>query len=651
MKKVSKVLALLLLVCLSLGCMVSCTPPGCKHQNRTFVPAVSATCTTEGAVAHYHCPDCGKNFDRQSLEELASIAVEATGHNYGQLVAEVPATCTDEGVIAHYTCSDCGVNFNENKEVVETLVIEATGHNYGTLIPGTPAGCEEDGVVDHYHCDKCDRDFDSNKQEIADTTICASGHNYGDWHEQVKATCEAEGTKAHYHCDQCGNNFDQNKNVIDDIVIAKSNHNYVNGVCTVCETEAELIDYVAQLQFDASSTTKKTSATVKTFIDGDTVHFNVDPSIATGGLLKARFLGVDTPESTGRIEDYGKKASRFTKTTLSNAVEIKLESDDNNWNVDSTGGRYLVWIWYRTTANGQWRNLNVEILQNGLAVGSNTANNRYGTIALAALMQARTYKYNVHSGIADPEVYRGEAIEMDLKELRTNIDLYRDQVVAFEGVVVMNQSETVWVEEYDPETGIYFGITVYYGFGNSAGPLLEIGNRMRIVGSVQYWEAGGTYQISDVRYRPFVPDDPRNIQIISTGNTAAYQKVTGAQFNNTNVIATVVNPETGEEEFKKFSFGQLSLNSSIAMDGLYVQSVYTTTNETSSSIGAMTFTCKAPDGQIVYVRTEVLLDENGNVITADVYKNKTINVQGIVDYYDGDYQIKVVHQKYIQIVG
>ena len=87
------------------------------------------------------------------------------------------------------------------------------------------------------------------------------------------------------------------------------------------------------------------------------------------------------------------------------------------------------------------------------------------------------------------------------------------------------------------------------------------------------------------------------------------------------------------------------------MDGLYVQSVYTTTNETSSSIGAMTFTCKAPDGQIVYVRTEVLLDENGNVITADVYKNKTINVQGIVDYYDGDYQIKVVHQKYIQIVG
>ena len=38
---------------------------------------------------------------------------------------------------------------------------------------------------------------------------------------------------------------------------------------------------------------------------------------------------------------------------------------------------------------------------------------------------------------------------------------------------------------------------------------------------------------------------------------------------------------------------------------------------------------------------ESLLDESGNLITEDAYLGKTIDVRGIVDYFDGDYQIKV----------
>ena len=82
---------------------------------------------------------------------------------------------------------------------------------------------------------------------------------------------------------------------------------------------------------------------------------------------------------------------------------------------------------------------------------------------------------------------------------------------------------------------------------------------------------------------------------------------------------------------------------------LKVKSIYTTDNETSSSNGAMTLTCEAPDGTKVPVRTVVLYDADNRIITADRYEGKTIDVRGIVDYYSGDYQIKVFSDSDITI--
>ena len=43
----------------------------------------------------------------------------------------------------------------------------------------------------------------------------------------------------------------------------------------------------------------------------------------------------------------------------------------------------------------------------------------------------------------------------------------------------------------------------------------------------------------------------------------------------------------------------------------------------------------------MYVRTIPLYDENQNLLTEDAFYGKTIDVKGIVDYFDGTYQIKV----------
>ena len=408
--------------------------------------------------------------------------------------------------------------------------------------------------------------------------------------------------------------------------------------------ELEVVDYVSQLKLDMSSETLKQEVTVKTYVDGDTTHFYVPESVMDGGVLKARFLAVNTPESTGKIEEYGKKAAKFTREKLSAATSILIESDDDKWNADSTGDRYLVWVWYRTDDTEPYRNLNLEILQNGLAIASSSANNRYGQIMVNAIAQAKAQKLNVHSGQKDPDFYYGEAIELTLKELRINTEAYSGMKVAFNGVITMNSNNSVYIEDYDSESGLYYGISAYYGFNLSGAGLevLTVGNLVRIVGTVQYYEAGGTWQVSDLNYRLMKPDDPNNIQKLSSGHSGAFVLTDADTFVNGKVTIDT------EEGTATFDYASLAMNTTLEMRNLKVVDVYTTTNEESSSYGAMTLTCEV-DGQTVSVRTVVLYDENNERITEDAYEGKTIDVKGIVDYFDGAYQIKVFTAKDIII--
>lgn len=408
--------------------------------------------------------------------------------------------------------------------------------------------------------------------------------------------------------------------------------------------KSDHVDYVAKTKLDLKSSTKKQEVTVHQFIDGDTTHFNVPREISANGILKARYMGINTPESTGTIEEWGKKASTFTKEKLKNAVAIMIESDDENWNLDSSGGRHLVYVWYKPSADADYRCLNLELIQNGFSLSCGTVNDRYGQTASDAHQQAKKEKLHVFSNEKDPGFYYGDAYEIDLKGLRTNIELYSGLRVAFEGVVTRNNNNSVYVEEYDPETDMYYGISAYYGF--KTGALLNnlaIGNRVRVVGSVQYYEAGGTWQVSDLDFREFKPDDPSNTKVISTGHEASNRETSLDRFVN-GMVDVEVMPELGSEELvlKTFDYAALVMNTTISMKGLQVTEIYTTSNGGDND-GAMTLTCSAsPGGPSIDVRTIVLYDKDGNKITSSAYMGKTIDVVGIVDYYNGRYQIKVL---------
>ena len=406
---------------------------------------------------------------------------------------------------------------------------------------------------------------------------------------------------------------------------------------TESQSQMEHVDYASSVKLDMSSSTAKAEVTVKTFVDGDTTHFNVPTDVMPNGVLKARYIAINTPESTGKIEEWGKKASNFTREKLSSATSIVIESDSSTWDADSTGGRYLVWVWYKTADSEEYRNLNLEILQNGLAIASASSSNIYGSKAMSAIAQAKAEKLNIYSGVQDPDFYYGDCVELTLKELRTNTEAYNGMKVAFSGIVTTNNgNSSVYVEEYDPETDMYYGFAIYYGYNLSGDGLeiLNIGNEVRIVGSLQYYETGGTWQIADLSYRLMKPDDPSNIQKLSDGHEASYRLTDINTFVNGKMDILV------GEETKNFNYGELVLGTTVSMENLKVVDVYTTNNEDSASNGAMTLTCES-NGIRMTVRTGVLYDDNGNLITEDAYKGKTIDVKGIVDYYNGNYQIKV----------
>ena len=67
---------------------------------------------------------------------------------------------------------------------------------------------------------------------------------------------------------------------------------------TATSAPKEVVDYASQVELNMSSNSAKVEATVKTYVDGDTTHFYVSSDLVEGGVLKARYLAINTPEST-----------------------------------------------------------------------------------------------------------------------------------------------------------------------------------------------------------------------------------------------------------------------------------------------------------------------------------------------------------------
>ena len=431
----------------------------------------------------------------------------------------------------------------------------------------------------------------------------------------------------------------------------------------------EFIDYASQVKFNPDSGRVWAHVEVHSYIDGDTTHFKTTDGTVIGTLdhIKARYLAINTPESTGVIEPWGKKASNYTKGQLMKATSIIIESNDNKWNLDSTGSRYLLWIWYKTAEDNDYRNLNLEILQQGLAFGSNIGDTVYGEIGVLALNQAKTQKLHVFDkSTKDPDYYYGGAVEVTLEELKANtywdetanngkgryMNKYEGLLVKFEAVVAKVSGVTIYVEEYDPVNDMYFGMQIYAGFNYNRMSDFVVGNRLAVVGTLQYYENGNTYQISNLKCKLLDPNWEGGCRVLSTGHSAYYGETdVNTILNGTITLDTIQVEEKEDGERvetvvkKTFDYSELAHYSTVTVKNLTVQSVYTTNNGGESD-GALTITCKDENGLTIKIRTADKLiktvDGKSVIVTdADFPVGSVITVQGVIDSFKGEYQIKI----------
>ena len=263
-------------------------------------------------------------------------------------------------------------------------------------------------------------------------------------------------------------------------------------------------------------------AKVSRYTDGDTTSFRLDKE---GTVIAIRYYEIDTPESTGGVEKWGKAASNFTKKILESATEIVLESSTGGAaEKDAYGTRYLGYVWYRTSSSGSFKCLNLQIVENGYSrnTGVNTGVYPYFSYFEKAQNAAEKNALHIFSNADDP-LYNDKPLDLTLAELNAKLagndpafpenDGYDPELFNAELKSGAKVRFTAYIESlrittsdthhftaatYDVATGARETIELYCMYSNNPQSKLHIGGLYQITGSIQ--KNGSSFQISGITY-------------------------------------------------------------------------------------------------------------------------------------------------------
>ncbi len=175
--------------------------------------------------------------------------------------------------------------------------------------------------------------------------------------------------------------------------------------------------------------------TLTSVTDGDTLNFvngRVDAKKSNENSKALRFLGINTPESTARIEPWGVKASKFTKSILWDSANEKqkvysvvLQNDYNVWGQKESNDRYLGFVWYKVNEDSSYRLLNLEILEQCYSINELHEYSEfcpYLDYFEQAYVDARSSKLRVN-GESDPGYdYTNTIVDVTIRDIRENYE-------------------------------------------------------------------------------------------------------------------------------------------------------------------------------------------------------------------------------------
>ncbi len=250
------------------------------------------------------------------------------------------------------------------------------------------------------------------------------------------------------------------------------------------------------------------SATLVSPTDGDTATFSLTTKSSDNvETVRLRFQDIDTPESTGTVEKWGKAASLFTEEKLKAATSIILEAPSAG-EKDSYGERYLGWVWYKTDSMTDYVNLNLEVVENGYSESKATGGHKYDLNFLQAQNYAKNHNLHIWSEDDDP-YYNDNPVETTIAELIADLrsedsKFYNKEAkvgskITFnayvKSVTVSSSGTYTYVAEELHDDGTKSTFNLYAGYSSDTiNSVLYTGYLYHFVGTVQLY--GSSYQIA-----------------------------------------------------------------------------------------------------------------------------------------------------------
>ena len=208
--------------------------------------------------------------------------------------------------------------------------------------------------------------------------------------------------------------------------------------------------------------------------DGDTTRFRLEQ----GTTVSVRYYQIDTPESTGNVEKWGKAAAFFVKERLLSATEIVLEATKDKAVKDSYGTRYLGYVWYKTADSDDFKLLNLEVVENGFSDNKGFVSSEYpyNDYFAKANNFARKNSLRIYSNEDDP-MFSTDPEDITLKDFFENTEAYYNietevgSKVRFNACLIAlersNSGTHTFIAEWYDEDGKRYTINVYAAYTSS----------------------------------------------------------------------------------------------------------------------------------------------------------------------------------------
>ncbi|MCB9497869.1 MAG: thermonuclease family protein [Erysipelotrichaceae bacterium] len=354
-------------------------------------------------------------------------------------------------------------------------------------------------------------------------------------------------------------------------------------------------------------------------IDGDTTHFYPVVTTTSSEIIKVRYYGIDTPESTGRVQEWGHTASEFTKERINNANAngtIVVSSAQDVYGVpshDSTGERYVGLVWINETEKNAPSEdlvlLNLWIVQEGLSWVKNVQEMPdYSDTFYAAQAQAEDFELCLFSDETEPGFNTGDyettslldlKIEMEKSILDPNYEnKYDNAKVRVTGTVAGFVNGTMYLVDYYSEEnggrypgGEWAGINIFCGMSAPSSIYTTVNTYLQICALAQNSETFGFQLTGAEGHFPTVPslrsdDDALIIYTAAENAETEYNLHTfeytsselstiasNNEFNCLNCAVTVTNPVTVSSFYINTAGDEITLRFTGCSFNVYITNV------------------------------------------------------------------------------